>query len=378
MNVLRSIKVQLILFFLTISLISSAIVSMANFLENRRIISESFNRELASTAFLIQSSIEGSLSDAREAVQSFAEKIDIETMDTKKVQALTTDFVDFAEIFYNMYIYDRKGDLIAVAYYDRSDLQESRGHRKNFRENKNEFNGIAESVLNDGKPRFTQTFTRRGKLFTAYVAPIHRNGGQTVAGLVSCGILVDNPKFKNLLRGLVPPYSGFICLIDEKGTIFGKEGNIPEDMSSLPIDELKKGMKGQSPRIAIKNIPFRYALKDIPDAHLHVLAGMSEGVIQNTLTTLIKELLLVNAICLILGIVVSTLVAHLLVAPVKDLVAGLKEVSRGNYSFRAKARAYGEMGEAIASFNEMTGKLQKNRMIETLWNEHWKSDETVE
>jgi hypothetical protein len=378
MSFFRSIKVQLILFFVIITLISSIIVSVANFLENRKILSESFNRELGSTTLLIQSSVEGGLQDAREAVQSFAKKLDLEAMKREQLQSLTTDFVDFADIFYNMYVYGREGDLMAVAYYDRSDLQESRGHRKNFREKKNEFYYSAETVLKDGQPRFTRSFMRRNRLFTAYVAPIHRHGGDEVTGLVSCGILVDNPKFKSLLRGLVPPYSGFICLLDEEGTIFGREGNIPGTLATFSMDELRKGLKSPSPHLRINDRPFRYALKEIPDARLFVLAAMSEEVIQTTLMTLIKELLAVNALCLILAIAVSTLVAHLLVGPVKELVAGLKEVSRGNYACRAGARAYGEMGEAIVSFNEMVGKLQKNRMIESLWNEHWKSDETCE
>jgi nitrogen fixation/metabolism regulation signal transduction histidine kinase len=53
-------------------------------------------------------------------------------------------------------------------------------------------------------------------------------------------------------------------------------------------------------------------------------------------------------------------------------VEGLQEVARGNYSVKVSIQSSSEMNRAGEAFNEMTEKLEKNNLIEKIWNENWK------
>lgn len=367
----KSIRLQIILFFMAISLISSAIVSISNYWEAKKLLNEGFDRELSDTASLISAGIEGNLRDAREAVSAFVKDERVRSLDPEKTGEISRLFIDFVNIFYNIYVYDREGNLVSVVYYGDEDVKEGRIHRKNFRTLRDEFYDVATRVLNDGKARFTDTFSNRDRLLTAYVAPIPGDSDDKARGLVSCGIFVNNPKLLSMLKSLVPPYSGFICILDGSGNIYGQQGNIPGNIGSFSMRELGVGSGKKRSSLHLGGGTFRFAINEIRDAHLYVLVAMGEKDMKSILASLASEVIILNCISLLLAIGVSVIVANFLVQPVNRLVEGLREVGRGNYSYAITTRSYGELNEAIDSYNEMISKLQKNRMIENLWNESW-------
>jgi methyl-accepting chemotaxis protein len=199
-----------------------------------------------------------------------------------------------------------------------------------------------------------------------------------VKGLASCGIFVDNPKVKKLLRNLVPAYSGFVCLLDSSGNVFGKEGNIPEHINSFSIQTLLEQSGKSQSILQLGEQTYRYRLKEIKNANFYVLVAVSDSVLKGMLMALAEEVITLNLLSFLLALLVSIILANLLVQPINKLVEGLREVGKGNYAYAIKARSFGEMEEAINSFNDMTEKLQKNRMIEKLWDEQWKSGDSSE
>lgn len=377
MNFIKSIRIQLILFFVIISLVSSVIVSSVNYVETEKLLNERFNRQLDDTASLIKMNIEGNLADIQEVVARFVRHPSVKKLDREKINEISAFFLDYVNLFYNIYVYDRDGSLISVLYFERESEEEQKGHKKNFRMLNNEFSHVALQVISDGNPRFTKTFSRRQKLLTAYVASIPGANDGEPAGLVSCGIFVNNPRTANLLKNLVPTYSGFICLLDREGNVYASEGNIPETVTVFPLNTLQQKSAGPRPVLNVGGQSFRYSLEAIGSANLFVLVAMSDNVVRNLLSSLAKEVLMLNVFSFVIALLISTALAHIIVKPINNLVGGLREVGKGNYNCRVTARSFGEMEEAINSFNEMTEKLQKKRMIEKLWDEQWK-EENVE
>jgi hypothetical protein len=378
MKLLSSIRFQILLFFFIISLVSSLLVSLPAYYEQKKLLHGTFTRELNNTASLIQMSIDGELKDAIRSVTLFTESRDARSMDKKKLEEGSAYFVDFVNIFYNLYIYDKNGDLVTVTYFDRENVLEKKRHTRNLKLMKKEFSDTAYAVLNDGKPRFTKAFWRRGELLTAYVSPIYDERKTTVMAIVSCGIFVNNPKLKNMLKALVPPYSGFICLIDKEGNVFGKEGEAPYTISTLPLTTLQNNLKSDQPMLTLNNQVYCYTLKKIDGAELYVLVGMSNRVISDAYSSMIRDIVIINVFFFLVALVISSFIGHYIGKSVKEIVDGLRDLGKGNYSRRITTRAFGEMSEAIDSFNETAEKLQKNTIIEKVWDEQWKSEGTSE
>ncbi len=378
MKLLSSIKFQILLFFMIISLISSLLVSVPAYFEQKKLLHNMFSRELNNTASLIQMSIDGELKDAIRSVTMFTENKGVQILDSTRIDEISSYFVDFVNLFYNLYVYDSKGDLVSVTYFDRENAAEKKRHTKNLSMMNNEFSATAYTTLKDGKARFTRAFWRREELLTAYVAPIYDERKTTIKGIVSCGIFVNNPKLKRLLKTLVPPYSGFICLIDSEGNVFGKEGEVPYTISTMPLNTLLNNLKMEHPTLTLNHQVYRYTLKEIEGARLYVLVGMSNRAISDAYASLIRDIVVINIFFFFIAIAVSSFIGHHIGKAVKEIVDGLRDLGKGNYARRITTKAFGEMNEAIESFNETAEKLQKNTIIEKVWDEQWKSEGTSE
>jgi len=378
MKLLCSIRFQILMFFMIISLISSLLVSVPAYYEQKKLLHNTFSRELSNTASLIQMSVEGELRDAIRSVTLFTDNKGVHVLVSRRIDEISSYFVDFVNLFYNLYVYDSKGDLVSVTYFDRENAAEKKRHTRNLSMMSNEFSSTAYSVLKDGKARFTRAFWRREELLTAYVAPIYDERKTTIRGIVSCGIFVNNPKLKSLLKTLVPPYSGFICLIDREGNVFGKEGEVPYTISTLPLNTLLNNLKMEHPTLTLNNQVYSYTLKEVEGASLYVLVGMSNKAISDAYALLIRDIVVINVLFFFIALAVSSFIGNHIGKAVKEIVDGLRDLGKGNYARRITAKAYGEMNEAIESFNETAEKLQKNTIIEKVWDEQWKSEGNAE
>ncbi|MDQ7826496.1 MAG: HAMP domain-containing protein [Candidatus Eremiobacteraeota bacterium] len=375
MGIFRSIRAQVFLFLVAISLVTSLVMGVANYLEAEKVLDDTFDREINNTAYLLKQTIEGHLADARGAASVLAKNPSVQAMDSAAMKEISRYFLDFVSLFYNIYIYDREGTLRSVEYLDNIDRSET--HSKNFHELRNEFTHVALDVLEDGKARYTEPFFRKDQLLIAYVTPIFKGSDKAVAGLASCGIFVHNPKLSRLMKSLVPPYQGFICLLDGEGRVFGREGAIPEAFTEFPLKSLKANLQGKSPLLWMEDKPYLYTIKEIEEAHLYVLVATSCLMKEKLFSTLLSELVAINVISFLVALLISAALGNFLVKPINALVEGIREVGKGNYSYSIHERAFGEIGEAVQSYNEMAEKLQKNRLIENLWNEKWKGDDTT-
>jgi len=63
----------------------------------------------------------------------------------------------------------------------------------------------------------------------------------------------------------------------------------------------------------------------------------------------------------VLGILLATFLAKSVTKPILDLVAGTKEIAKGNLDYRVESKGKDEIAELIKSFNLMAGQLKSSR-----------------
>jgi adenylate cyclase len=81
------------------------------------------------------------------------------------------------------------------------------------------------------------------------------------------------------------------------------------------------------------------------------------------LRSLQKRILLIGTAALIAGVLVGIGLAGGITSPLQTLVAGMREVLKGNLNFRSKIERDDEVGFLARSFNDMVGGLQERERI---------------
>lgn len=369
-KIFRSLKSQIILFFISVSLFSGLALSFTNYWESSKLLRARLDRELENSADMIKGNIEGNLLDAEGMAQMLAEKKEFRQMDRGRIKEISSHFIKFADFFFNIYVYDRKGNLVFAGYFDE---REYSIRSENLNDYKNVFTECANQVFADGKPRLSDTFHSKGKrLVMAYVAPIMDGPGGGVKGIISCGIYVFSPKVQKLLRSLTPAYDGFICLVDSKGNVLGKGGSLPGRVTQLEGAGADSGRDGALSTLKLGRETFRFARRKIEGTSLSVIVAVPDSLARSLLMAHVNEMILYNGLSLLVVVLLSTYFSNFIVGPVSQLVEGLQEVARGNYSVKVSIQSSSEMNRAGEAFNEMTEKLEKNNLIEKIWNENWK------
>jgi class 3 adenylate cyclase len=117
---------------------------------------------------------------------------------------------------------------------------------------------------------------------------------------------------------------------------------------------------------AIQNAHYRifYELLNqssaFPPAYQVCLYSMEEARAEQS--DLRWKILALGATALVAALGLSLLLSHGLSVPIRELVAGTREIQRGNFGVKVQARSRDELGHLAASFNEMAeGLAQKER-----------------
>lgn len=91
----------------------------------------------------------------------------------------------------------------------------------------------------------------------------------------------------------------------------------------------------------------------------------------------LKTISAITALMLFLGVVVAVALGKRLSRPIKQLVDGTHEISRGNYKFRFDESRRDELGQLMASMNTMTKGLLKKEQVEQTFSRYVSSNVAV-
>ena len=102
----------------------------------------------------------------------------------------------------------------------------------------------------------------------------------------------------------------------------------------------------------------------IPSVKWIVLSAIDTSDVFET-SDLLIPVVVVTAVAVLVFLVFSFIVDKIIVAPVKDLTVGAKELGKGNYSINFSENQKDEIGTLKSTFNKMTNQIQSNvRLLE--------------
>lgn len=156
----------------------------------------------------------------------------------------------------------------------------------------------------------------------------------------------------------------YVAILNSEGRILGQASQHPQETPLPELDHLFDDYEG-----SVDSIPqFRYLADNsilevfrsikIQDAVWgHILIGIDLSEF-NQLIARARWISLVLGLSFILIAIFSTQkITEKVISPIKFLIRGTEEVSKGNFDFTIEMQDKGELGQLGIKFNEMTGKL---------------------
>jgi len=167
------------------------------------------------------------------------------------------------------------------------------------------------------------------------------------------------------MSALSPASSGgFVGLIGGTGEVFASSGAIPDHIkkiaSSCARDTMLTWEDGY------------FVTQREPGTGIVIAVGIPAAAVNGPLGVLAKRTAAITLLLMAAGAALSAYYARSIIRPLSLLVGGMKKVGEGVYSQRIDpSRSGSEVGQAVEAFNSMCDKLEKVKLIESVWTERW-------
>ena len=102
--------------------------------------------------------------------------------------------------------------------------------------------------------------------------------------------------------------------------------------------------------------------------------GVSQNAIDALMASAARTVIVVAIITIILGFFISSLVAMLLVKPIKLLIDGASKISAGNFDLEIKVKMMNEIDDLVASFNDMAKNLKEKEQIKVAFSRYMSAE----
>lgn len=300
------------------------------------------------------------------------------SFDQKKADELVRQFLKFDHIFGSVHVYRADGALL---------ISHSRPMKPAYEPEQNFFQKwdkhyiqTAKEVIATGKPQATETFQRvKSGLYQAYLVPIFYSKSTRVFGFISGAIFYQQQDLNYLLEGLKLGERNFIVLTDRLGNVLVQNG-ITQPLT-LPLiapviqqatdsffdhAEIQTPVKISQAQIG-RNLPYYVFSGPIKELNLLLTVGASDHMIKSKMSTLIEKLTIALLFGLLLSFVISIFVSNRLAQPFHLLNDAVTRVNSGDFSAEINYRKNDEIAELCESFNQISRKISKGRLLGNLW-----------
>jgi len=164
-------------------------------------------------------------------------------------------------------------------------------------------------------------------------------------------------------------------LIEEQ--LFASPTVIPDSLGAAIADLVNARIRDQREKrgeiaCEVEGTPYRVFFELLnegsafPAAYQVCLYSMAEA--RREQSNLSWIILGLGSGALAVALVLSVAISHGLASPIRQLVAGTREVQRGNFQVRVPVRSGDEVGQLAVSFNEMTEGLAQKERYRTVLN----------
>ncbi len=141
-------------------------------------------------------------------------------------------------------------------------------------------------------------------------------------------------------------------------------GNVPEGLSKIALEAMGR-TQGETHvfRFSEERHLARQGLFEEGSLNARYLLTSNLDAALAPFMALQKKILAMGLLVLIIGLVFAVIFANRLVRPLRDLVAGTREVLQGNYDFRIGHKSRDEVGKLSNAFNQMMEGLREKEHI---------------
>ena len=202
-------------------------------------------------------------------------------------------------------------------------------------------------------------------------------GAQHLALISSAELLNDTPALtlQPIIKNLREqhPEIGVIVVIDRAGMIQGHSDIRALDTHYDPPIELEMrtiGSEGTLGHCVIKGREMLMATAPVKGPTGDVIGSIQIGIYRNYIDDIIAasnlQNFMITALCLGLGVLITTVLMTELLRPVGALKRGLARIGQGELDTRIEVKSRTDLGVLAEAVNDMAGRLQesRDRMIE--------------
>lgn len=357
---------RMILTFAALAALAALLTGVSSHAGARAVLMAQFERSLLDSSATISGAVGERVSSAVKIAEKVASSDALKNADYTAAVELLKKAVDLSDFFYNAYFYDSGGKLAALAYADGRDTGPYIG--SDFRDRSAIKSGAdvraaIERAYSEKKAVFSEPFySAGGRLLFIYVVPVVSAGG---GGVLTFGINGSEKNFAALMNALAPGSAGgFVGLIGGTGEVFASAGAIP--------DQVRKNFASFERGVMTACGDCFIVTRREPVSGVVVTVGIPEAAVSGPLRGLARRTAAITIVFMIAGAAFSAFYARSIIRPLALLVDGMKKVGEGAYSQRLAPSPPGsEVAGAVDAFNSMCEKLEKVKIIESVWTERW-------
>ncbi|MFZ2960644.1 MAG: cache and HAMP domain-containing protein [Candidatus Ozemobacteraceae bacterium] len=312
-------------------------------------------------------------------LEHFSESPVIQGMNPASQTPLLFRFLDQNALFASAFIYQPDGIVTSVAYRNRfsGDNRLIGGNLLTLQgEKRGEILTAFREVIATGKIKVSERISATNqKAQLIVLVPIKAfDDPERLVGILSVGLHIDGVVLQEMIEGFSSGRRGFLLLADRQGNIIARKGQ------DLPPG-LEKVNLSRPPELGFESIwsklegrEYLVTLGPVGAINGTIFVAAPKDAVLGFLGRILWGMGLLTLIFLIIAGGFGLILAGTLLEPVQNLIEGIRKVAEGNVTHRidVAGEAEDELSEAGRAFNQMAGRLEKDRLIEEVWTGTWK------
>ncbi|MBF0543832.1 MAG: HAMP domain-containing protein [Candidatus Riflebacteria bacterium] len=307
-----------------------------------------------------------------------SDRSELQFDDKTNIRNMIWDFLSQNPVFLSCWVYDPQGNILLTANRNRSDSEERYIGKNMFlislqdtlKECRRAFKAVLEKKI-AVPATYMSNFTRGPRL--VILQPVREIGNEEkLIKILGMSLNLDGGFLEELLLRFSKNENDFLLFADESGTIISRfGGNLPEKLSKAIIADPPHRKKVFSLWSELNSEKYLVTVAHLEELGGFLLIGHPAGKIFQPVNDLTWGMFFLALLFLLIAGLVGYFVADYIMEPVFQIFEGITKISDGVLTWRIEKITNDELGDVAKAFNGMADKLEKNKMIEELWNQRW-------
>ena len=367
----KSLRTQILSWFLAGLALSALLAVLVLYVGGSRVFEAWLIRSNRRLANSIRRQLEHGLAHDTEAANRLGTELVVARSQAGRRTELLEGFLLFDEIFSNAYVYDRAG-LLTEFHYQPGQTSMNARQGEDFHKYVGSFPAVADEVLRSGKPAFTPVyFTPSGRAQLSYLVALPGKDRQPEE-VLSLAIYAVDERVDGWIHGLEPGREGYVVVVDANGHVVARTGAVPRAFAERSTETFA-ALTGPEPEatgsLVIDGREDLLIGGRLPSTGFWVWVGLPRATVYAPLKELQLPVAAALLVVLVVGLLGAVQLSRGILAPVEELVGGIRRVGEGVLSHRVPEGRTDELGEAAHAFNQMAERLQRDQLVEEVWRE---------